>query len=241
MASFLDDLKGAAENAGGDLSKGLEGGLGDLSKGLEGGLGDLSKGMEGGLGDLSKGMGNISGDLSKGIEGKLKNSVPGLGALATAGNVMSTVANAGKDSEGDKALELLLNTLSTDDFKNKLKDSVANTVREIIKPAINEQFEKLGVIVNEIEKIQDQVLKNRLETKVGEVANEIDAATADADSPTASATATADAATATNEKTGGKKSRRRVKSRISRRQPRKGYRITRKSSSRAVQRTRGRK
>ena len=155
----------------------------------------------------------------------------------TAGNVMSTVGNAGKDSEGDKALELLLNTLSTDDFKNKLKDSVANTVNEIIEPVMDEKFKELGNIVIEISEIKDEVLKNRLETKVGEVANEIDAATADTDSPTA----TADAATATNGKTGGKKSRRRVKSRISRRQARKGYRTTRKSSSRAVQRTRGRK
>ena len=241
MASFLDDLKGAAENAGGDLSKGLEGGLGDLSKGMEGGLGDLSKGMGNISGDLSKGMGNISGDLSKGIEGKLKNSVPGLDALTTAGNIINTVGNAGKDSEGDKALELLLNTLSTDDFKNKLKDSVANTVNEIIEPVMDEKFKELGNIVIEISEIKDEVLKNRLEAKVGEVANEIDAATADTDSPTASATATADAATATNGKTGGKKSRRRVKSRISRRQARKGYRTTRKSSSRAVQRTRGRK
>lgn len=223
MSGFLDNLKGAAENAGGDLSKGLEGGLSNLSKG-----------MEGGLGDLSKGMGNISGDLSKGIEGKLG---PGLGALATAGNIINTVGNAGKDSEGDKALELLLNTLSTDDFKNKLKDSVANTVNEIIEPVMDEKFKELGNIVIEISEIKDEVLKNRLETKVGEVANEIDAATADTDSPTA----TADAATATNGKTGGKKSRRRVKSRISRRQARKGYRTTRKSSSRAVQRTRGRK
>jgi hypothetical protein len=229
MASLLDDLKGAAENAGGDLSKGLEGGLGDLSKG-----------MEGGLGDLSKGMGNISGDLSKGIEGKLKNSVPGLGAAMTAGNIINTVGNAGKDSEGDKALELLLNTLSTDDFKNKLKDSVANTVNEIIEPVMDEKFKELGNIVNEIEKIQDEVVKNRLEEKVGGVANEIATATTDPDAATAS-TATADAATATNGKTGGKKSRRRVKSRISRRKARKGYRTTRKSSSRAVQRTRGRK
>jgi len=194
MASFLNNLKDAAENAGGDLSKGV-------------------------TGKLTEEMENATGKLPKGLEGKLGTK---LGALATAGNVMSTVANVGKDSEGDKALELLLNTLSTDDFKNKLKDSVADTVKRITEPVMEEQFKKLGDIVIEVDAIKNEVDKQKIEEKIDTVANDLVTAT-------------------TQEKTGGKKSRRRIKSRITRRQARKGYRTTRKSSSRAVQRTRGRK
>ncbi len=146
------------------------------------------------------------------------NAAPRLGALATAGNVMSTVANAGKDSEGDKVLELLLNTLSTDDFKNKLKDSVADTVKRIIEPVMEEQFKKLGDIVTKVDTIKNEVDKQKIEEKIDNVASDL--------------------VTATNEeKTGGKKSRRRIKSRITRRQAH----TTRKSSYQVVQRTRGRK